>query len=68
MRVHHPTAEELRGRRDRLLARAGTTREDIERRAEDGTLSAEEYWIWQDIRSVEFLLGDEADLVDHGGS
>lgn len=67
MQVQHPTPQELRGRRDRLLARARTTREDLQQRAEDGTLTAEEYWIWRDIRSLEFLLGEDADLVGHGG-
>lgn len=68
MQVQHPTTEGLRARRSRLLDKARTTRDDLQQRAADGTLTAEEYWIWRDIRSLEFLLGDEADLVDHVGS
>jgi hypothetical protein len=68
MRLAHPTPTELRHRRERLLDKAGFSREELQRCAEEGTLTPEEYWIWQDIRSVEFLLGDEgADaLVEHG--
>lgn len=34
-------------------------RPDLERAAESGALSAGQYWLFEDIRSIEFLLGDD---------
>lgn len=60
-RVLQPTREELLGRRERLLERARLTRDELEARAEAGTLSSDLFWLLEDIRSVEFLLGDDGD-------
>jgi hypothetical protein len=57
-RVLEPSREELEKRRERLLERARMTREDLEAAANAGTLSGDEYWLWMDIRSIEFLLGE----------
>jgi hypothetical protein len=58
-RVLEPSAEELRARHARLLARLGRTREGLEAAAEAGRLTSEEFWLWEDLRDVEFLLGDD---------
>ncbi|MEX2549380.1 MAG: hypothetical protein WD638_04065 [Nitriliruptoraceae bacterium] len=60
-RVLEPGHDELKDRRARLLERAHMSREDLEAAAAAGTLSAEEFWLWEDIRSVEFLLGDDVE-------
>ncbi len=58
-RVLEPSAEELRARHARLLARIGRSREELEVAAEAGDLTGEEFWLWEDLRDVEFLLGDD---------
>lgn len=61
MRVLQPTTEELRARQARLLERSGfTSVEALEDRARRGALSAEEFALWDEIRSIDFLLGDES--------
>lgn len=60
-RVLEPGHDELKARWARLLERAHMSREDLEAAASAGTLSAEEFWLWEDIRSVEFLLGDDVE-------
>jgi hypothetical protein len=68
MRVLHPTREELQERRQRLLDRARVSSSDeLAERARRGALSGDEFWLWEDIRSIDFLLGEDADgamLVD----
>lgn len=63
MRVIQPTAERLRERRAELLNDVRMGRAELEERAEAGLLSGEEYWLWEEIRSIEFLLGG----ADDGG-
>ena len=58
-RVLEPGHDELKGRRARLLERAHMSREELEAAAAAGSLSPEEFWLWEDIRSVEFLLGED---------
>lgn len=58
-RVLEPSSQELRARRERLLARLGMSRDEAEAAARDGQLTSEEFWIWEDLRDVEFLLGDD---------
>lgn len=58
-RVLEPSRDELRERRARLLEHAHMSREALEDAADAGTLSPEEFWLWEDIRSIEFLLGDD---------
>jgi len=57
--VFQPSREELRSRRERLLGEIAMTREQLEREAELGSLSGSQYWTLEDIRSIEFLLGDD---------
>lgn len=64
MRVIQLTREQLLERRDQLLEGLRFTRGELEERAEAGLLSAEEYWLWEEIRGVEFLLGDKSDATD----
>ncbi len=56
-RVMQPSREELEARRQRLLRELGMTRIELEAAAEAGTLTGERFWVWEDIRSIEFLLG-----------
>lgn len=63
-RVLTPSTEELRARRAELLERAGMDRDKLGARAEAGTLSGDEFWLFEDVRSIEFLLGDSVDADD----
>ncbi len=58
-RVLEPSRSELEARRERLLERLGMDRDELERAAESGALTGEQYWLLEDIRSVEFLLGSD---------
>lgn len=60
-RVVEPSLEELRSRRDELLRRTHMSRTELEEAAAAGNLTADEFWLWEDIRAVEFLLGDDAE-------
>ncbi len=58
-RVLEPSREDLIERRERLLKRLGMTRNELAHRAEAGLLTGEEFWLEEEIRSIEFLLGDD---------
>jgi hypothetical protein len=60
-RVLEPSRAELEARRSRLLDRLGVSREELERAAESGALTGEQYWLLEDVRSTEFLLGIDDD-------
>ncbi len=60
-RVLEPSRAELEARRSHLLARLAMNRDDLERAADRGSLSGEQYWLHENIRSIEFLLGTEDD-------
>ncbi len=60
-RVLEPSLDELRERRARLLDRVRMGRRELEAAASAGTVSSDEFWLWEDIRSVEFLLGDDVE-------
>lgn len=60
-RVLEPSREDLIRRRAALLEAAGTTREELERRATAGLLSGDEFYLWDEIESIEFLMGDRDD-------
>lgn len=53
------TPAELRAERDELLRRAGTGYDDLRDRAESYQLTASERNIWETIRTIDYLLGDE---------
>jgi hypothetical protein len=53
------TPAELRRQRKELLSRAGTTYEELRERAECYQLTAEERNIWETLRTIDYLLGDE---------
>jgi hypothetical protein len=58
VRVTQPDFEELRRQRDKLLAQVGMERDHLEDRARRGMLAAEDFWVWREIRSIEFLMED----------
>jgi hypothetical protein len=60
-RVLEPSRAELEARRSRLLDRLGMSREELARAAESGALTGEQYWLLEDVRSTEFLLGIDDD-------
>ena len=37
------------------------SRDELERAADRGALSGEQYWLHENIRSIEFLLGTDTD-------
>lgn len=57
--VREVSRKELLAERERLLASIAMTREELEAMAELGGLSGTQFWVYEDIRSVEFLLGDD---------
>jgi hypothetical protein len=62
MRLMNPTADELREQRKRLLARAhASSVAELRERAARGGLSAEEYLLWEEIKAIGFLLGENGD-------
>ena len=56
--VREVSHEELLSERRRLLDSIGMTLDEIEEMAACGGLSGAQFWVYEDIRSVEFLLGD----------
>lgn len=60
-RVLEPSRAELEARRSRILARLSMTRNELESAADSGALTGEQYWLLEDIRSIEFLLGTDDD-------
>lgn len=65
-RVIQPSRKELVERRRRLLDRTGSSYEELAARARRHDLEGDEWWLWEEICSVDFLLG--ADAADsHGG-
>jgi hypothetical protein len=56
-RVIEPSRDELVERRDELIAELQTSREELQDRADAGLLSGEEFYLWDEIESIEFLLG-----------
>lgn len=60
-RVLEPSRAELEARRRRLLDRLGMSRDELERAADSGALTGEQYWLLEDVRSTEFLLGIDDD-------
>ena len=60
-RVIQPSRDELLARRARLIQRARMGRDEMEVAAKAGTLAPDDFWLWEDIRSVEFLLGDDVE-------
>lgn len=59
-RVLEPTRDDLEERRERLLRRTRMGRDELEAAARAGELSGETFWLWEDIRAIEFLLGADA--------
>lgn len=60
-RVVEPSPEELRERRKRLLEHVGMTRDELNTAAEEGALSSDQFWVWEDIKTIDFLLDDDDD-------
>lgn len=53
------SARELCQRRRELLTQLGMTREQLQAEAEAGRLTGAEFWVYEDIQAIEFLLGPE---------
>lgn len=56
--MHRSSREQLAARLDSLLAEAKVSRADLAAKAEFGTLTGEEFDLWDEVRSIEFLMGD----------
>jgi hypothetical protein len=57
-RIATPSDEELRERRDRILAKLGVSLEDLRARARQYALVGDEHEAWEDLQSIAFLLGE----------
>ncbi|GAA1789411.1 hypothetical protein HC028_14680 [Planosporangium flavigriseum] len=51
--------EELWRQREELLNRAHTTYEELRERAESYLLTADERNIWETLKTIDYLLGNE---------
>ncbi len=60
-RVVEPSLEDLRSRWRELLSRTSMSRHELEEAAAAGKLSPDEFWLWEDVRAVEFLLGEDVE-------
>lgn len=56
-RVVEVSHEELLRRREALASRVGMSYEELARKQRTTDLPADEWWIWQDIEAVNYLLG-----------
>lgn len=61
MKLLHPSRDELRERRQRLLESLNMTREELDEAARTGVLSGSDFWTWEDIQAIDFLLGEDPD-------
>lgn len=59
MGVQTPSRDELLRRRQQLLDHARISRDKLDVRAERGELVGDEYWLWEALRSIDFLLGED---------
>lgn len=56
--IREVTREELELRREAILQKVCLSRDELARRAETNTLSAEEWPAWDALSAIEFLLDD----------
>lgn len=57
-RIATPTDDELRERREQILAKLGVSLDDLRARAERYALVGDEHEAWEDLQSIAFLLGE----------
>jgi predicted neuraminidase len=57
-RVAAVTDEELRARRERILAKLGIPLDELRDRATRYALVGDEYEAWEQLESIAFLLGE----------
>lgn len=57
--VEHPAESELRSRRAALLEELGQTYEELAELARKYMLTAEELAVWEQVESIDFLLGND---------
>lgn len=57
-RVVEVPREELVRRREVLARRTGMTYEQLAEKQRTQDLPASEWWVWQDIEAINYLLGD----------
>jgi hypothetical protein len=58
-RLTEVSREDLQARRQAVLKRVGTSYEDLKARAEGRSLVGDEWSAWDELREIEFLLGDD---------
>jgi hypothetical protein len=58
-RVREVSRDELQARRQEVLERVGMSYEELAHRADQRSLVGEEWAAWDEIRSIEFLMGDD---------
>lgn len=60
-RVVEVVPEELVRRREALAQRMGMSYREFAEKQRTQGLPADEWWVWQDIEAINFLLGETAD-------
>lgn len=59
-RVVEVSRQELLRRREALARRVGLSYQELADKQRTQDLPANEWWIWQDIESINYLLGEAA--------
>ena len=52
------TDDQLRARREQIIAKLGTSAEELRNKAAHYALSGDEYDAWEQLESIAFLLGE----------
>ncbi len=58
-KVHHVSRDELETRRSEILERLGRTYDELASDAERYSLVGDEWSAWEEIKNIDFLLGDQ---------
>lgn len=59
VRVREVSRDELLQRRRELLDEVGLSVDELRHRAESGSLVGDEWFAWDRLRDIDFLLGDD---------
>lgn len=57
--VERPTSDELQEQRSHVLAHAGLTYDEIRALAQEYMLTDDEVEVWDEVRRIDFLLGND---------
>lgn len=53
------SAEQVRSEKAGLLHSVGLSEEELQKKAADGTYSLEEFYVWESIQGLNFLISED---------